>query len=479
MKKKILFMALFAIVLGGAFCFCTGFNPLDMTFADFGTLSGLSVAMALPFATIEEGMNEYLKQIKENKELKEEEKAFAETIFKQIGKLLTYKELSDAEKLARIDNELAKFKDFKTADVKAMGDALQAQIDTMIKNIEDMKVGSQQKTVKNPIAQITDAIVELAKEMKSSGLSKSSKDIQLKTAIDMTLAASVTGQIPQAQREAGISYAPEQPLSLLNVVPVTTIGQGVNKLEWVEKTDEQGKPAFISEVAASPKRSWKSEVKHTDVKDLAVHSEFSKNILNDVEYFRSEVYRDLSTQMRLELEKGVYDGDGLVDNLKGILEYAQAWNNDGHKLKAGAEANVYDVIKTAATQIGKEHHNANVVMINNWTAWDLAMTKDSNNNYIIPPGSSDTSIAGLRVVITELIADNELLVCDINKVQLAIREDMNIELFDQHSDNATKRLVVVQAVMRAALKIKNTDAKAFVYCDDVAAAITALEVGTT
>jgi HK97 family phage major capsid protein len=476
MKKVFLFMAIIATVLIGV-CAFAGVNPLEFSFADITGMGVISFAVAAPFAKIEDGINDYLKQIKENKELSDAEKAFAEAIFKQIGKLLTYKELSDAEKMAQIDNELAKFKDFKTADVKAMGDALQSQIDTMIKNIEDLKTGNK-KTATNPMGEIVNGFVELAKEMKEKGQPKVSKSMELKTVIDMGLTTAITGQIPQAEREPGIAYEPEQPLSLLNVIPTGTTTS--NKLEWVEKTDEQGNPAFRAEFLAAPQRSWKSIVRSTDVQKLTVFSEFSKEILEDVDYFRSEVYRDLSTQMRLKLESSVYEGNGTPPELKGILEYTQAWDNDGNKLEAGVSANIYDVIGAAITQIGKEHHTANVVMVNNWLFRKMRWTKDSNNNYIIPPFvSGGQTIENLRVVVTELVDDNELLVCDMTKAQLYIKKDLVLEMFDQHAENAIKDILVVKATMRAALKIKNTDAKAFVYCDDVAAAITALEVATT
>jgi HK97 family phage major capsid protein len=318
----------------------------------------------------------------------------------------------------------------------------------------------------------------MAKDMKEKGVNSVKKDMQLKTAIDMGLTTAITGQIPQAEREPGIAYAPEQPLSLLNVIPTGTTSS--NKLEWVEKTDENGLPAFRAEFLAAPQRSWKSIVRSTDVSKLTVYSEFSKEILDDVDYFRSEVYRDLSTQMRLKLESSAYSGDGTPPELKGVLEYAQPWDNDGNKLEAGVSANIYDVIGAAVTQIGKEYHTANVVMVNNWLFRKMRWTKDSNNNYIIPPFvSGGQTIENLRVVITELVDDNCLLVADINKAQLYIKKDLVLEMFDQHAENAIKDIVVVKATMRAALKIKNTDAKAFVYCDDVAAAITALEVATT
>lgn len=477
MKKIFLFMAIFATVLIGALTLTGAVDLSCLTFADFGAMGTITFAVAAPFAKIEDGMNEYLKQIKENKDLTEQEKTFASTIFEKIGTLLKYKEVSDDEKAVKIQEQLDKLNDVKSLAVKEMIDKMQPQIDDLIKQLNDVKAsGKAPEKVLNPIDQIVKGFSNLLKEKK--GKDKASTELEIKTVIDMGLTTAITGQIPQAMREPGIAYAPEQPLSLLNIIPTGTTTS--NKIEWVEKETEEGTPAFKKEFENAPQRSWKSKVYSTDVRKVTVYSEYSKEMVEDVDYFESEVRRDLPYQMQRALETGIYSGDGTDPALKGILEFAQTWDNGTVKLAAGLEANIYDVIGWAHTQINKEHHEADTVLVNNVTARKMRWTKDVNNNYIIPPFvSMGQSIEGMRLIVTELVADNELLVMDSRKAMLYIKKAMTLELFDQHGTNALADILMLKATMRAALKIKNTDAKAFVYCDDISAALTALEVAVS
>lgn len=470
MKKILLFslMATFAILAIGLL---SGF---DLSFIDITTVGTLATFATAPIVTIGNDMDTYLKAIKENDKLSAQEKEFATQLFAAIDVAMKAKDKSPEylKQLTEMQNQLNELKELKGMKDTATG--LQGQIDKLIADHEVLKAaGNKSEPEQSIIGQIASKAVELLKSKKEKKASEVTGNLELKTVVDMGLTTAITGQIPQAQREAGINYAPEQPLSLLTIVPTTTMTSST--MEWVDKVTEEGVPATRAEFETFPQRSWKSIVRSLGLKKIAVYSEYSREITEDVDYFESEVRRDLGYQMQRVLETEIYSGTGLTTHFKGILEYAQAWDNDGNTLETGSTPTIYDVIGWANTQIGKEHHNANSVMMNHVTMRKLKWTKDKNDNYIIPPFvSNGQTIEGMRVIVTNLVSDNELLVFDSSRMLLGFKRNIELRMFDQHAENATADILTMTATLRAAFRIKDFDTKAFVYCNDITAAVAAL-----
>jgi HK97 family phage major capsid protein len=259
---------------------------------------------------------------------------------------------------------------------------------------------------------------------------------------------------------------------------ILTGGTGSDRVTWVEKTDEAGEPAFKKEFQTFPKRSWKTVLKTAYVKKIGVLLEYSKDILEDLAGFMEELRMDAIEQINLVLDENILRGTGGGANdedMKGVLQYAQAWSNVfGTVTKYVKNANIFDVANVGITQIAKEHHNATVLLMCESTALDMELAKDANGNYVFPMWAGNKRVKNIPVVTNELFNEGEMLIMDGSKVMLKWKRGWTLEMSDSHSENFAKEIIAVRLTGRAALRIKDTDAKAFVYVASVADAINAL-----
>jgi len=395
----------------------------------------------------------------------------------------------DALKTEMVKNTISK-EDFaaKMAElntsIKDAGDAA-AKIDTELKetiNAFNEKLELLKLTEKKAERFVDDVMKQAGaaiKAFKEKG--KAAIDFVTKsapTAISMGTSVSTSAGIPFEDRTPGISYAPERAPLMLDLI--LTGSTNSDTVTWVEKTDEAGAPAFKKEFEEFPKRSWKSTLRTTLVKKIAVLAEYSNEILEDVDYFAAELRRDLVEQIQLALDTNILNGEGggaSDADLKGILDYAQAWNNGTFTV---ADPTIYDVLAVAVNQIREEHHNPTVIVMRPSTAMQMKLSKDKNGNYVMPPfaAANGVNVEGLPVVTNTLLGTGEILVMDGTKAQFLWKRNWRLEVSDSHDENFSKDVVAVRLSGRGALKIKNTDAKAFVHIADVADAIEALTPGS-
>jgi HK97 family phage major capsid protein len=370
----------------------------------------------------------------------------------------------------KLDEINTQVKDMGTASDK-LADEMKTSINNLNEKLEEMKQNRQKAE------RFVDTVIKeaglLAKEYKEKG-HRVAKDLELKTAIEMGISTAITGAIPEYDREAGISYEPKRrPLLLDSILTGTTTS---NTVAWVEKTDEAGAPAFKKEFGTFPSRSWKSTLRTALVKKIAVMAEYSTEILEDVSYFQAELRRDLVEQIQIKLDDEILNGDegGAEEaGMKGILDYAQAWTNGTFTV---ASPSVYDAIAVGVNQVRKEHHNPTVILMSPTTAMKMKLTKDKNENYVMPPfaAANGVQVEGMPVLTNTLFDDDEILIMDGTKAQFLWKRNWTLEVSDSHDTNFAKDVIAVRLSGRGVLKIKNTDAKAFVHIADVNDAITSL-----
>ena len=382
--------------------------------------------------------------------------------------------LKKADFTAKMDEINTKFDTLKDSYTeKSITDGIQTQVDALNTKLAEMKTTKKEATTF--IDEVLTKAVEVFKDYKSKG--KGAMEFEIKSGpLSLGVSTTTGAGVILEDREPGINYEPKRrPLML------TLIRSGVttsDRVSWVEKTDEDGAPAFRKEFETFPKRAWKTVLKESLVKKIAVLVEYSNEIEEDLDGFMPELRRDLIEQIELELDKNILrgEGGGASDaDLKGILEYAQAWDNDGY-VDAAGKANIYDVIAVGVNQIDEEHHNANVIVMSPKTAMAMKLSKDDDGRYLMPPFSAANGVTvdGVRVVTNTLLTKGEILIMDGTRAELKWKRGWRLEMSDSHSDNFDKDVMAVRLSGRCALKIKDTDAKAFVYIADTDVAIAAL-----
>lgn len=359
----------------------------------------------------------------------------------------------------------------EVSTIEAKAHDLQHQIDKLNEKYDHSMItpNSVEKSV------FMDTVLKAMKDntgdLKKHG--KVSTELVIKSGPEAMGTTTTTGAgVIIGDREPGIHSEPKRRPSILSAIATGTTDS--DSVTWVERTNEQGEPAFKKEFETMPLRSWETVERKAYVKKIGVTSEYSREILEDLDGFQNEVRRDLLEKVNLLLDNELLNGTGGAEGdatIKGILEHAQSWDSGTTKVD---DPSIYDVIAVGANQIEVEHHTGNTVCMHPTTYLEMSLTKDKEGKYLQPPFSTGRVISGLNVITTTLFNPGELLIMDSQKAKYFFRRAWTLEMTDSHDDNFTKDVITVKLTGRGVLRIKNTDAKAFVFVSDINAAISAL-----
>jgi hypothetical protein len=143
--------------------------------------------------------------------------------------------------------------------------------------------------------------------------SGASVQIQLKAVGTMALSTNTTGQIPQAEREAGITRIVRRNPFILELVNVGTIMSNV--WEWVEQKNVEGGSAMTAEGAAKSQTDFDLVVASANVKKVTAYIKVTKEMLDDVALLRSEIDQELTELINLRIDDQLLNGTGLTVNI--------------------------------------------------------------------------------------------------------------------------------------------------------------------
>lgn len=390
-----------------------------------------------------------------------------------------------------VNKDFADGYDKLTGQNKAIVDSFVTKSSEMVNGLQDQidKLNEKQHSMKlfkggdtNFIDYAAKSAAGLAEAFKKDGRYAQS-EITLKSGpLDMGTTTTTGAGVILGDREPGIHSNPKRRPVILDNIQVGSTDAPT--IEWIEKTDEVGNPAFRREFEEHPKTSWKTVLKKSHVKKIGVFAEYSKEILEDLEAFQAELRADLVEKIQLVLDHNLLYGQGGEagdQDMKGILEFSQAWSNLVNAELLNVESpNIFDVIAVGLNQIEEEHHAGSAILMRPSTALEMQLSKDKNGVYVLPPFTTKTGleIASIPVVTNTLLSPKEIVIMDGNKAKYFFKRNWQLEISDSHNDNFTKDIIIVKLTGRGALRIKDTDAKAFVHVANVDDAITALTSGS-
>lgn len=299
-----------------------------------------------------------------------------------------------------------------------------------------------------------------------------------KAAITMTEGAAVvpigTNSIPFSltEFEPGLTRrARRQPFITQLVNMSRTIMEFV---AWAEQTSiDPGVAGNTAEGAAKTQGSFTITEKNTRVEKMTYFIKISKEMLDDLSFIENEIRTELMDVLALRLDSQVLKGNGTSPQLKGILQYAQAFNPATPL--AGQVSNVsnYDCLVAAILQVRALGNTVNGevydifeptdVVLHPADATIMGLTKDSLGRYLMPPFMTPDGKRIENLPITENVGmtQGSFLVGDMMKSNLRMREDANISI-GYENDDFTKNLVTILGEVRGAHYIKENHKNAFV-----------------
>jgi HK97 family phage major capsid protein len=396
------------------------------------------------------------------KNLEEKDRKMAEALLAKMEQLKTdtraglMTEKDAEERFATLQKNMEQFDQL----VKSVN--YQTQIDAISKEIGTMKAGAGQR-VETVIDNLKKHLTpEKLSELKSNV--KARHDFELKTVGNMSNTDSLTGQIPQALRLAGVSKKPDsQPLimDLIAAIPVQS-----NTIEYVEETLVDGNPAFLIEQATFPQMEITYRTRDAKVKKVGAFIKITREMLSDVSFVLGEITNRLLYKIGFIADGKMLIGSESVrpEDWDGIVTVATAFDNEGFQLKT---PNIFDVLSTAITQLVNKLRVPDTIWMNPSDVNAMKLTKNDDGSYIMPLliMANGNTFAGLRVVANPLITKRKFLLADTSVINFYVKEGIEIEMAYENDTDFIKDLVTIKGRMRAAFFVKNHDKDAIVYGD--------------
>ena len=389
-----------------------------------------------------------------------------EEIIKELGLKIDAMKGESVSKSELIE-VLSAVKDLETKGQEVS--KLKASVEELTLQVLDLSTKGESNNAPESLQTLLKEKSEELKAMKEK--SGASVQIQLKAVGTMALSTNVTGQVPQAEREQGITRIVRRNPFILELVNVGTIMSNV--WEWVEQKNVEGGSAMTAEGAIKSQTDFDLVVASANVKKVTAYIKVTKEMLDDVELMRSEIDQELTELINLRIDDQLLNGTGLTVNLTGIVTNATAWSAGAFALSIPTPTK-WDVLRTAINQVRVNLFEPTYIVMHPTDVTSMELSKGTDGHYILPPFASQdgTNVAGIRVVANTGVTIDKFLVGDFTKSGVRFKEGLTINL-GYENDDFTKNLVTILAEARLVQRVKSNHYGAFVY-GDFSDAITAL-----
>lgn len=362
---------------------------------------------------------------------------------------------ASSEEVEALKTELAKIKGEQYDTLKA---ALKAQGVELKKLKEGTSSITSNKSLKEQLMENKETLKRMASGEKGS--------FQVKVAGDMSLSGNVTGQVPQAERIAGLNTVASRQVRLMDIVSTGVIGS--NLVEWVYQANKDGSAGSTAEGAAKNQIDFDLVVGSQKVEKITAYIKATTEMLSDVEWMDQEIRNELMRELMKAVESGAYEGDGISPNLNGYRTVATAFAA-GSFAASIDNANIVDVLAVADNQIQiADQPRANYILMHPTDVTKLKVEKLSatDKRYVerLQMIGGNLSMDGIPIIPTTLVTQDEYLIGHFEFAKLLTKEGVKITV-GLDSDDFTKNFRTILAEWRGVSFIKNNDRTAFVAGD--------------
>lgn len=292
--------------------------------------------------------------------------------------------------------------------------------------------------------------------------SKGSISIPVKAIISAltTDANGSAGDLIVPQRQAGIIAPPQRRMTIRDLL--TPGRTASNAIQYVKETGFTNSAATVSETAGTtkPQSEIKFDLMTTAVTTIAHWVLATKQILDDVPQLQSYIDGRLRYGLMYVEENQLLNGAGTGTDLNGIYTQASAYAAPIVPTSAGNLTKI-DIIRLAILQSFLAEFPANGITMHPSDWADIELTKTDEGAYLFanPQGGTEPRLWRLPVVETQAMTIDKFLVGAFQLgAQIFDREDANVELSTEDSDNFRKNLVTIRAEERLALAVYRPEA---------------------
>jgi len=366
-----------------------------------------------------------------------------DTKLQDLAQKYTDGEKATQDEIAALKAEVEKYK------------SLQTQLDEQNIELKKMTVGQveKRKTFEKSVEEMLST-----DEYKSALQSKGGKfSFSVKAAATMLESTNLTGEVIPATVVPGVVYDPVRGEHARDIITGGTTSS--NLIRFVKESGYEDGANVVAEGDASGLTDFDLVASETSVKTIATHLVISKDMLDDIPYIASYISQRVPSKLKVKEDSQVLYGDGLGDNLDGLLTNA-ADLVPGTFATAGANAvtdpSLIDLLGVAMNQIRVGEYRTTRILLHPTDITAYRNVKATDGHYLDDPRvmfqNGRMLINGVPVWESTAITSGTYAVGDFGQgAQLFDRKSLEINFYEQDSDNAKKRLVTIEMNERLAL----------------------------
>jgi hypothetical protein len=322
----------------------------------------------------------------------------------------------------------------------------------------------------------------LAKEIKASKEAikaiahgqRDGNEIELKTLVLRT----AIGDNAQAYEVPDIGQLAHRKLVLYDLFPKITLGTNnngtVRYYDWDAATAARA-AAMVAEGAAFPESTAKWQKYTLDLKKVGDSITVTDEFFEDEEMFASELGMFLQTNVAIVIDTQLATGDGTGQNLTGITTSATAYTAVAAAIQSPT---IYDLIEKMSETITSSYgskYSPNFALMNITDINKMKLSKDQNDNYILPPFVSrdGKQVGTITIVECNAITANTMVLGDNRYARIYEKAGMVVQkgfvnaqfIEDENTLKVRKRLLFL---------IRTVDKTGFLYCSSITNALVTL-----
>lgn len=399
------------------------------------------------------------------------------------------------EKKEIIEALQAELKEFKTqlpdnsdqikaleAEVKSLKEVDNTEFETSFKDIQKgleeqglalakMNSNNNESKVKTLVGVITDneAGIKSSIENKGTEHSFSVKADYLRAGV---------ANSTQALRLDSIGQLATRKLSLYDIFQKVPVGSGSNGViryaDWDSASIVRA-AAMVAEGAAFPESTAAFAEYSLDLKKIGDTIPMSEEVLQDTPRFAAELSNFLNVNVALIEDTELYAGAGTTTHMKGVYTSAGEYVAAASGI---AGATIYDLIvkmSESMTAAAGSKYMPNFALMNIIDINKMRLSKDANENYIMPPfvTTDGTAVAGITIIESNAVTADTMLIGDSRYGKIYEVEGYNVSTGYTDTQFA-EDLVTLKAKKREALLIRIADEGGFKKETGIAAALVTL-----
>ena len=385
---------------------------------------------------------------------------------------------ADSEAVDALKKELetlkTQLKESEIEELKKKNETLEQALVKQGEDIKQMQLGGgslQGKSVSKEISEHKDALKSIAKKSGEG----SNREIELKA---LTLRSNITDN-EQAFDLPDIGQLATRKLTMYDIFPKLRVSSSNNNgviryYDWDEATIARA-AAMVAEGDAFPQSTAKWKRYNLSIQKVGDTIPVTEEFFEDEEMFAAELGMFLETNVKLEIDDQICNGDGTGSNLTGLLASIDAYTAAASGI---TDANIYDLIvkvSEAITSTGGSKYSPDVAIMNITDINKMRLKKDQNNNYILPPFVSrdGKSVDTMLVIESNIVDANTMVVGDRRFARIYEKTGMEMSR-GQINAQFTEDEWTLKVRARLAFLIRNADKGGFRKVTDITAALTTL-----